>query len=38
MDCYVSGRGKVVGFFECGNEPSTPIKCREFLGSEELSF
>jgi len=38
MDFFVSGRGKVVGIFECGNETSAFIKCREFLDSEKLNF
>ena len=26
-----SGQGQVAGTCECGNEPSGPIKCGEFL-------
>jgi hypothetical protein len=31
LDQSASGQEKVVGFCECGNEPSVSIKCREFL-------
>ena len=25
------GKGEVVDIYDCGNEPSSSIKCREFL-------
>jgi len=31
LDRAGSGYGQVAGTFECGNEPSGSIKCREFL-------
>jgi len=31
LDRCVSGCGQVVGTCECGNEPSDPIQCGEFL-------
>ena len=31
LDRYDSGQGQVAGCCECGNEPSSSIKCGEFL-------
>jgi hypothetical protein len=31
VDLYGSGWGQVVGPCECGNEPTSSIKCGEFL-------
>ena len=31
LDLAGSGRGQVAGTCECGNEPSGPIQCRDFL-------
>jgi hypothetical protein len=31
LDRSGSGQGQVAGCCECGNEPSCPIKCGEFL-------
>ena len=31
LDRGGSGQGQVAGTCDCGNEPSGPIKCREFI-------
>ena len=31
LDQAGSGKGEVVDTCDCGNEPSSSIKCREFL-------
>jgi len=31
LDRANSGQGQVAGTYECGNETSVSIKCREFL-------
>ena len=31
LDGAGSGQGQVAGTCECGNEPSGPMKCGEFL-------
>ena len=32
LACSGSGGGQVAGTSECSNEPSSSIKCEEFLG------
>ena len=36
MDRDGEGQGQVVGAYESGNEPSSSIKCREFLNQLKI--
>ena len=37
LDCSGSGQGQVADAFGSGNEPSSPIKCGEFLDLLRMS-